>query len=117
MLPEHVEYFTIRINADEYVGHGDELELGVFSVGEVDFRFPDGLDKVWIVEVQTLRDICMLESLILPLLTKVQVHFIVLDNVLTILQTYHLKFLFYDSIAPELTFTTNCNIYCTESLK
>lgn len=77
-LPEHVEDLSVGVDPDEDVGHGDELELGVLGVGEVDLGLPDGLDEVGVVEVERLLDVVVVEPLVHPRLPQVQVHLVVL---------------------------------------
>jgi hypothetical protein len=50
----------------------------VFCVREVHFRFPYGFHQIGIVQVQRLGNFRVLESLVLPLLSQVQVNFVVL---------------------------------------
>lgn len=70
-LPQHVKYFPIGIDSNQDVRDGDELELGVLRVGEVYLGLPNSLHKVWVVEVERLRDLRVLEPLVLPLLSQV----------------------------------------------
>jgi hypothetical protein len=79
-LPEHVEYFAVRVDSHEHVGHRDVLELGVLGVGKVDLGLPNGLDQVGVVEVERLGDFRVLQPLVLPLLPQIQVHFVVLKH-------------------------------------
>ena len=79
-LPQHVQNLAIRVDAHEDVGHCDVLELGVLCVREVHFWFPYGFHQIGIVQVQRLGNFSVLESLVLPLLSQVQVNFIILQE-------------------------------------
>ena len=68
------------IDAHQHVGHSHELELSVLGVGEVDLGFPDGLHQVGVVQVQGLGDVTMVETLVHPSLTKVQVNLVILKK-------------------------------------
>ncbi len=84
-LPQHVENISIGLDSQQYVGHRHVLEFALFSVGEVDFRLPDGLDEVRVVEVQGLGDSRVIESRIFPVLPQVQVHLVVLLTHVTLI--------------------------------
>ena len=77
-LPEHVEDPPHGLDADEDVGHGDVLELGVLGVGEVDLGLPDGLHQVRVVEVEGLDQLLVLETGVEPTLSQVEVDLVVL---------------------------------------
>ncbi len=62
------------------VGHCDILKLSLLGVGEVDLRLPDGLDQVGVVEIQSLLDGVVVQAGVLPVLTEVQVHLVVLQS-------------------------------------
>ncbi len=77
-LPEHVKDLPVWLYPEEDVGNGDVLELSLLRVGKVDLRLPDSLDQVGVVEVQGLLDGRVVQAGILPVLSQVQVHLVVL---------------------------------------
>ena len=77
-LPEYVEDLASRVDPDQNVGHGDELEVGLFRVGEEDLRLPDRLDQVRVGQVQWDLDVRVRESRVRPLLTQIRVREVVL---------------------------------------
>jgi len=77
-LPEHIEYIAVGFDAYQNVGHGDELEFGVFRIWKVHFRLPYGLDQIRIVEVQRFGNVRMFQSGVLPFLPEIQVDLVVL---------------------------------------
>lgn len=79
-LPEHVEYVASRINSHQHVGNCHILELGIFGVGEVDFWFPDSLHQIWIIQVQWLVQLRMVEAWIKPMLSEIKIYLIVLKK-------------------------------------
>ncbi len=66
------------MNPDEDVGHGDELEVGLLGIGEVDLWLPDGLDQVGVGQVQRRPDVLVREAGVRPLLPQVRVRVVVL---------------------------------------
>lgn len=78
IIPEHIQYFSIRVYPDEHIRYGDELELCVFCIRKVHFRFPDGFDEVGVVQVEYFCDFRVFQSFVLPLLPKIKIYFVVL---------------------------------------
>ncbi len=78
ILPEHVEYFSLRINPHKNIGHRHELEIRLFRIWKVNLRLPNSFDEVWVREVKGLSQVLVLEPLVPPLLTKVEVNLVVL---------------------------------------
>ena len=77
-LPKNVEDLPIGMNSDEYVWHGDKLEIRLFGIWEVDLRFPDRLDEVRVGKVKRNLDVRVRKSGVAPLLTQVGVCYVVL---------------------------------------
>ncbi len=76
--PQNIKDLPSWVDPDEHVGHGDELEVGLLGVGEEDLRLPDGLDQVWVCQVQWALDVWVREAGVRPLLAQVGVRHVVL---------------------------------------
>ncbi len=67
------------MDAYKYVGHGDELKIGLLCVGKKHFRFPYGLHEVGIREVERLRHVLVRQPRVVPPLPQVYVCHVVLQ--------------------------------------
>ena len=79
-LPQHVQNLAVRVDAHQDVWDCDVLKLGMLCVREVHFWFPYGFHQIGIVQIQRLGNFSVLKSLVLPLLSQVEVNFIVLQQ-------------------------------------
>ena len=66
------------MNSDEYIWHGDKLEIRLLGIWEVDLRFPDRFDEVRVGKVKRDLDVRVRKSGVAPLLTQVGVCCVVL---------------------------------------
>ena len=78
-IPKHVENLASWINPDQNVWHGHVLKLSIFGVGKINFRLPNGLDQIGIVQVQRIHKLRMVQPFIWPMLTKIQIHLVILS--------------------------------------
>ena len=45
-VPENIEYFSIRMNSDENIGHCDKLKISFLCVWKEHLWFPNGFDQI-----------------------------------------------------------------------
>ena len=57
LLPQHVQDLSTRIDSDQNIWNCDILELSIFGIGKIDFRFPDCLDQIWIIQIQGIHQL------------------------------------------------------------
>ena len=58
-LPKNVEDLPIGMNSDEYVWHGDKLEICLLGIRKENLGLPDRLDESWVGEVKGGLDVGM----------------------------------------------------------
>ena len=70
----------MRVDPYQYIGYSHELEVCLLGVGEVHLGFPDGLHQLRVIEVKGAGDVLVVEPLVHPCLSQVQIHLVVLDG-------------------------------------
>jgi hypothetical protein len=71
---------TSRFNPKKNVRYGHVLELPLLGIGKVHLGFPNGLNHPRVVQVQSFRNGGIIQTGVFPMLTKIKVHLVILQD-------------------------------------